>query len=162
MNTRRVWLALALAATLAAVWWPLPEDEGATVVPAREVARAGARESSTGTPTVVATPESGARLAAMQADLFPQQTWQPPPPPPKPYVPPPPPPPQAPPLPFRHLGHWDENGQQTLLLVQGEQPVAVRPGQTLPGGWRVDTISEHAVVFTYLPLGLQTTLGITR
>lgn len=161
MNARLRWLVLALVATLAAVWWPLPENDDVTVVAARTAARVAPAAAPADRPPASGAAATGARLTAMQADLFPQQTWRPSPPPPKPYVPPPPPPPQAPPLPFRHLGHWAENGQRTLLLVQGDQPLAVRPGQTLPGGWRVDTISEHAVVFTYLPLGLQTTLGIT-
>jgi hypothetical protein len=97
----------------------------------------------------------------MQSNLFPSQTWVPPPPPPKPYVPPPPPPPKPPPLPFKYLGRWVEGGQMTLFLVQGEQPIAVQAGQVLPGNWRVDEISDRLVVFTYLPLEMQSTLGIT-
>jgi len=45
--------------------------------------------------------------------------------------------------------------------VQGEQPIAVQAGQVLPGNWRVDEISDRLVVFTYLPLEMQSTLGIT-
>lgn len=160
MNARQRWMVLALAATLAAVWWTQPQNEPDIVSP-REAPRTAARSASVQAKAPARAAEPGARLAPMVADLFPQQTWRPPPQPPKPYVPPPPPPPQAPPLPFKYLGHWEENGRKSLLLVQGEQPVPIQPGQTLPGGWRVDSISEHAVVFTYLPLDLQTTLGIT-
>jgi hypothetical protein len=101
------------------------------------------------------------RLARMQANLFPSQTWVPPPPPPKPHVPPPPPPPKPPPLPFKYLGRWVDGGQLTLFLVQGEQPIPIQPGQVLPGNWRVDEITETRVVFTYLPLDMQSILGIT-
>lgn len=160
MNARHRWLAAALLATLAATLWPQPEDD--SVVPARKSPRVG--QPAPAHPAAAApapAPAPGERLVAMQGNLFPQQTWQPPPPSPKPYIPPPPPPPQAPPLPFKYLGHWEEGGRKTLLLMQGEQPIPVEPGQTLAGSWRVDTISEHAVVFTYVPLDLQTTLGIT-
>jgi hypothetical protein len=160
MNARHRWLAAALVATVIAALWPQPEDDA--IVPARPAPPAAhpAPAAPASTPAVPA-PAQRERLIAMQGNLFPQQTWQPPPPPPKPHTPPPPPPPQAPPLPFKYLGHWEEGGRKTLLLVQGEQPIPVQPGQTLAGGWRVDTISEHAVVFTYVPLDLQTTLGIT-
>jgi hypothetical protein len=95
----------------------------------------------------------------MQADLFPRQTWVPPPPP---YTPPPPPPPAPPPLPFKYLGRWVEGGQLTVFLVQGGQPIPVAAaGQVLPGNWRVDEITARSVVFTYLPLDMQSTLGIT-
>ncbi|MDQ1303628.1 MAG: hypothetical protein QG595_1611, partial [Pseudomonadota bacterium] len=52
-------------------------------------------------------------------------------------------------------------GQLTVFLVQGEQPVPIKTGQVLPGNWRVDKITEGTVVFTYLPLDMQSTLGIT-
>jgi len=45
--------------------------------------------------------------------------------------------------------------------VQGEQPIAIQAGQILPGNWRVDEVSDRRVVFTYLPLDMQSTLGIT-
>jgi len=107
----------------------------------------------TGAPAV-----SAERLPRMQADLFPRQTWVPPPPP---YTPPPPPPPASPPLPFKYLGRWVDDGRLTVFLVQGDKPIPVEPGQVLPGNWRVDEITVRSVVFTYLPLDMQSTLGIT-
>jgi len=164
MNTRQRWLALALIVTMVAAFWPGREDSDEVVETVRRAdkqappATAAAKSETTAPQAAPATRE---RLARMQANLFPSQTWVPPPPPPKPYVPPPPPPPKPPPLPFKYLGRWVEDGQQTLFLVQGEQPIPVELGQVLPGNWRVDEITERTVVFTYLPLDMQSILGIT-
>jgi len=163
MKPRQRWLALALIATLVAAFWPGREDTGEVVETVRRVDRSvqtdiPAVAAKTGPHAASATHE---RLARMQANLFPRQTWVPPPPPPKPYVPPPPPPPKPPPLPFKYLGRWVDGGEQTLLLVQGEQPIPVKLGQVLYGSWRLDEITERSVVFTYLPLDMQSILGIT-
>jgi hypothetical protein len=163
MNTRQRWLALALIVTLAVSFWPGREDSDEVVETVQRVGKS--------VPAVVPTrgdkasqqaaPATRERLARMQANLFPSQTWVPPPPKPKPYVPPPPPPPKPPPLPFKYLGRWVDAGQQTLFLVQGEEPIPVQLGQVLSGSWRVDEITERTVVFTYLPLDMQSILGIT-
>jgi hypothetical protein len=164
MNTRQRWLALALVVTLIAAFWPGSEDSVEVV----ETVRRAEDPARTVAPVVVdaavptrPAPAPRERLIGMQANLFPTQTWVPPPPPPKPYIPPPPPPPKPPPLPFKFLGRWVENGQQTLYLVQGEEPIPIRPGQVLASRWRVDEITDRTVVFTYLPLDMQSILGIT-
>jgi len=164
MNTRQRWLALALIVTMVAAFWPGREDSDEVVETVRRAdkqAPAATAVAKSGASAPQAAPATRERLARMQANLFPSQTWVPPPPPPKPYVPPPPPPPKPPPLPFKYLGRWVEDGQQTLFLVQGEQPIPVELGQVLPGNWRVDEITERTVVFTYLPLDMQSILGIT-
>ncbi len=164
MTARRRWLALALVATLVAAFWPGREDSVEVVETVRRsdsqttpvIARAAVEQGAS-----PAASAAGERLARMQANLFPSQTWVPPPPPPKPYVPPPPPPPKPPPLPFKYLGRWVDAGQQTLFLEQGEQAIPIQPGQVLSGTWRVDAITERTVVFTYLPLDMQSILEIT-
>jgi len=164
MTTRHRWLALALIATLVAAFWPGREDSGEVVETVRRVtqqAKPIAAPAAVERSASQTAPAARERLARMQADLFPTQTWVPPPPPPKPYVPPPPPPPKPPPLPFKYLGRWVDAGQQTLFLVQGEQPIPIQLGQVLSGNWRVDEITERTVVFTYLPLDMQSILGIT-
>lgn len=159
MSARQRWLAVALVATLAAVFWPLGEPPVDVVEPVVRGERAPRAEAPA---TVQASaPAAAVRLAAMQADLFPPRTWVPPPPPPRPYVAPPPPPPSPPPLPFKYLGRWVDDGKLTVFLVQGEQPLPVQPGQVLAGTWRVDAITARQVSFTYLPLDMQSTLGIT-
>lgn len=163
MNTRQRWLALALLATLVAAFWPGDEhtDDVVEAVRSGNGALTAGGSDTKGIVSTPSDPQQGQRLAKMQADLFPKQTWVPPPPKPKPYVAPPPPPPQPPPLPFRYLGRWVDGGKETLFLVQGEQPVPIQTGQELPGGWRVDEITNRTVVFTYLPLNMQSILGIT-
>ena len=168
MNTRQRWLALALIVTLVAAFWPGSEDSVEVVETVRRVDRQAAPATvpatvpaKPGTSTPQAAPVARERLAKMQANLFPRQTWVPPPPPPKPSIPPPPPPPKPPPLPFKYMGRWVEGGQLTVLLLQGEQPIPIQAGQVLQGNWRVDEVSDRQVVFTYLPLDMQSALGIT-
>lgn len=159
MNRRQRWLVLALIATVTVAFWPDRKNGGEVV----EAARQADKSTHTAAPAAGGDSEKVApvvreRLASMQANIFPKQTWAPP---PKPYIPPPPPPPQPPPLPFKYLGRWTDAGKQTLFLVQGDLPIPVEPGQVLSGGWRVDEITEKTVVFTYLPLNMQSILGIT-
>lgn len=166
MNTRRIVLAVALAATLAAVFWPQREEapERAMAEPVRRAAPAAAPERQA-VPKPEAVPAGpGHELAAprlspeMTADLFPSQTWAPPPPPPP--RPPPPPPPEPPPLPFKYLGRWNEAGGEVLFVSHGNRVLGIRGGDELPGGWQVAEVGQRGVVFNYKPLNIQRTLGI--
>lgn len=161
MNTRQRWLAAALVAALVATFWPAgeePVEVAARKRPPRALPAVVPDRIASDASTRPAASASAERLPRMQANLFPRQTWVPP---PKPYIPPPPPPPKPPPLPFKYLGRWVDGGRLTVFLVQGEQPVPIEPGQVLSGSWRVDEITARSVVFTYLPLDMQSTLGIT-
>lgn len=168
MNARRIVLAAALAATLAAVFWPSEETQDVATVEAvrRTAAPAAAREQAVASAMQAAPVAGGAgrELAAprftpeMAADLFPSQTWAPPPPPPVKL--PPPPPPAPPPLPFKYLGRWIEADGEVVFLAHGNGVLRARGGEVLPGGWRVDEIAKTRVVFTYQPLDMQKTLGI--
>lgn len=165
MNTRQKWLALALLATLAAVFWPQGRESGDNVVEAvKRPAGVQGQEPADGSRQATGEKplDAGARLVEMQADLFPSQTWAPAPPPVRAYKPPPPPPPKPPPLPFAYLGRWMDGEVDTVFVRLGEQPLPLKVGQVLNGSWRVDEISRSAVVFTYLPLNMQSTLGITQ
>lgn len=170
MNARRIVLAAALAITLAAVFWP-PEatQEVATVEAVRRTASAVPADvkeqaAASAAQTVHVAADAGREPAAprftpeMAGDLFPVQTWVPPPPPPP--KPPPPPPPEPPPLPFKYLGRWTEAGVEVLFLSHGNRMLRISNGDELPGGWKVDEIARNRVVFTYLPLNMQKTLGI--
>lgn len=153
---RRSILYVALAAVAAWSAWlavnePATEAEDDAVelakpaAPARPLAPPAALPASAG--------EGAPRLALARADLFPEQTWYvPPPPPPPPPPAPPPPPPQAPALPFRYMGHWQEGGQTTWYLARGTTPLSVRAGQVLDGVWRLEPVSGELLNFTYLPL----------
>lgn len=169
MTPRHAFLALALAGTLAAVFWPMEEPN--------DVVEAMARPAQGPTPTrqapvpgaaAVATPREAVRLgtplrfavADDAVNLFPAQNFRPPPKPAAPVTPPPPPPPMAPPLPFRYVGSWHENGRETVFLEQGEQVITTQAGATLPGGWRLDEVGPEGLTFTYVTLNQQKTLRI--
>lgn len=69
-------------------------------------------------------------------------------------------PPQAPPLPFRVLGRYDEAGQVVVFLQHQEQNLAVRPGDTLLNGYKVESITGSTLTLRYLPLNQVQTLEV--
>lgn len=160
MNARRIILALALAASLAAAFWPVAEEDAdmeAQVV--GPVARSERPRSTTAT---APRREDGARLGIMTADLFPSQTWRAPPSPPPPPItvtPPPPAPPRAPPLPFQYLGRWQEGGKDVYFLEQGSRLVEAQVGDSLTG-WHFDQATETGLTFTWTALNQQQILRV--
>lgn len=167
MNPRAAMLVLALALTLVAVWWAtrLPEDTTALVEAAPRAAKPPAAAVDEGVPATPATaaadpaghrPGPEARFPLRGADLFAATSFRPP---PAPVIVPPPPPPQAPALPFRYLGRWQEDGVDIVFLEERERTHLARRGDRL-GQWRVDAIGEQAITLTYLPLEQQRTLRL--
>lgn len=167
MTPRHILLALALAGTVAAVFWPMEEPNDvveplarptrpSTSIPTEAPAGPGSGQAPTGD----VRPPAPLRFAAGNAaDLFPAQSFRPPPKPlPAPPPPPPPPPPTAPPLPFKYLGSWSENGRESVFLERGELVLTTEAGATLPGGWRLDEIKPEGLTFTYVSLNQQRTL----
>lgn len=75
-------------------------------------------------------------------------------------APPPPPPPQAPPLPFTFMGRLSEARDTTVFLTQGERNLVVKPGDTIDNVYKLEEVSENAVVLTYLPMNQRQTLVI--
>jgi len=71
---------------------------------------------------------------------------------------PPPPPPQAPPLPFSYVGRLVEESDTTVFLASGERNLIVKPGEVIDNTYKVEEVSERAVVLTYLPLSQRQTL----
>ena len=90
-------------------------------------------------------------------DLFKAQSWYVPPPPPKPG---PPPPPAPPPLPFIYMGKLLDEGKLTVFITNQDRNYAVKAGDTIEGSYRVDSVENQRVLFTYLPLNMQQTLVI--
>jgi hypothetical protein len=74
--------------------------------------------------------------------------------------PPVPPKPEPPALPFRYVGKFTEGGTVRLLLSKGDSDYNIAGGETLDNLYRIDSLSEEAVVFTYLPLAVQQTLTL--
>ena len=169
-------LITALVATLAAVQWASELDnastQGSTVVDpvAREHTVEGARAPT----TQQANGELNlARLQRSRAlepvgDLFVPQDFRPPPPPPPKrsapvpaVLPQPAPPPQAPPLPFHYIGKLVEEGSgASVFLALGDRNLVLKPGDVVDDKYRVEEVTEHAVVLTYLPLSLRQTIPI--
>ncbi len=157
-RTRWTLLGLALAATLAAVAWvgDNTQPEIVTVAPAKSAPRDAFAPA---TRPALALDKLNRRAPATEAtnNAFPGQSWYVPPPPPKPV---PPPPPAPPPLPFTYMGKLLEDGKLTVFLARDDKNYAIKPGDTLDGSYRVDSVDAQRVVFTYLPLNMQQTLVI--
>jgi hypothetical protein len=154
MKPRQFLLALALAASLAAAFWPRPQEEVVGAV-AKQDRRVDKRSASTN-----ARPNTGEapQLGIMRGNLFPAQTWQPPP-PARRMATLPPPPPVAPPLPFQYLGRWQEGGKDVLFLAQGNRVLHARVGDSL-SGWHFDRAGDADLTFTWTALNMQQTLRI--
>jgi hypothetical protein len=67
--------------------------------------------------------------------------------------------PTAPPLPFKYLGRMVDGEKLEIFLEQGQEFIAVEPGQRV-GDYRVDKVTEEQIVFTYLPLKTKQTLAL--
>jgi hypothetical protein len=70
------------------------------------------------------------------------------------------PPPQAPPLPFIFMGRLSEARDTTVFLTMGDRNLIVKPGDTIDNTYKVEEVSDTAVVLTYLPMNLRQTLPI--
>ena len=67
--------------------------------------------------------------------------------------------PAAPPLPFQYVGKWSRGDKTEVLVISGEELIAIDPGQKL-GDYRVDQIGESSINFTYLPLKMKQSLEL--
>jgi hypothetical protein len=138
-------LGAALLLTLLAVWYSArtaPPEAPAT--PARLAQPAAA----------AAAPPASERLDWSDVDVFATHDWQPPAavaldatqvaaPPRKP---------QAPPLPYRYIGRWEENDELTVFVSRDNQPTSIHARQLLDKDWLVDGITPTRVTFIYIPL----------
>jgi hypothetical protein len=58
---------------------------------------------------------------------------------------------EAPPLPFRYIGRMQDGGKLAVFLANGEESFIASAGQKI-GEYRVDSISDDEIRFTYLPM----------
>jgi len=70
-------------------------------------------------------------------------------------------PPSAPPLPFRYFGKWIEGNRTFVFLWNDAEGYSASVGDTIAGSYRVESVTDTAVDFVYLPLGSRQTLPIT-
>jgi hypothetical protein len=72
--------------------------------------------------------------------------------------PPPPPPPMAPPLPLQYLGRMLDGSVAQLFVSHNGDNLALKPGDTVAGSYRLDSIQTNRAVFTYMPLNQTQTM----
>src|SRR6267378_347457 len=98
----------------------------------------------------LALPERS-QLGELRTPLFSSRSWQPPAPniSTAPHVPPAP---TAPPMPYRYAGKLVQGGRQSVLLSKGDRVFPINEGETLDGGYRVESMGETQVTLMYLPL----------
>ncbi len=79
-----------------------------------------------------------------------------------PPLPPPPPPPAPPPhLPYRYLGGLNENGQAaSVYLGLGDKLIQAKAGDTLEGGYRLESIAARELTFLNLQHNLTLRLRV--
>ena len=115
-------------------------------------------------PAPVSTPEP---VTSAVIDLFPAQTWTPPPPP----TPVDNSPPKPPPLPFTVAAQWRYENQSKIVVLRGNNtqytlcnrcsvPGRIVPGKMLDAHYRLDKLTDTAVVLTYMPLKHASTLRL--
>jgi hypothetical protein len=66
--------------------------------------------------------------------------------------------PQPPPMPFRVLGRYVEDGEAVIFLQHGEQNVLARVGDLVGEHYKVEEIQQGALILTYVPLGVKQVL----
>ena len=154
-----LYLRVLLLLTLVGCGWlfwqdtpenPVPQPSAAVVKPAEPA------------PAPTPVPQPGAVI-----DLFPAQSW----------IPPPPPaavdnaPPKPPPLPFTVSAQWRYEHQGKIVVLRGNGtqytlcnrcavPGRIVPGTMLDAHYRLDKLTDTAVVLTYLPLKHVSTLRL--
>jgi len=70
------------------------------------------------------------------------------------------PPPQAPPLPFRFLGRYDDAGKTAVFLQHFEHNLVARVGDTLAEQYKVESLEGSTLTLRYLPLNQIQTLEV--
>ncbi len=70
------------------------------------------------------------------------------------------PPPAAPPLPFRYLGRIIDGERTSVFVSRGDEPYIVESGLRIDPLYQVGEVTETAVTFVYLPLGIRQTLPV--
>ena len=154
-----LYLRLLLLLTLIGCGWLFWQDtqDSPASAPVTVVANPAA-------PTPAAAPEP---VTSAVIDLFPAQTWMPPPPP----TPVDNSPPKPPPLPFTVAAQWRYENQAKIVVLRGNGsqytlcnrcsvPGHIVPGKMLDAHYRLDKLTDTAVVLTYMPLKHVSTLRL--
>ena len=68
--------------------------------------------------------------------------------------------PQVPPLPFKLLGRYQEDGQDLVFLQFNEQNLVVRVGDTIADHYKVQSLNGPLLTLLYTPLNQQQTMDV--
>lgn len=155
---KRQWfLGGTLAITLGAVAWVSQFESGDAAADIASAPRISGRHNSTATTDEQAPrPAQQLRYSDSVKDIF--------------ATPLPPAPaepiaaeimaPAAPPLPFTYMGRVVENGSEMIFLASAQHNYMAHIGDVLENNYRIDSIGNGQVLFTYLPLMMVQTLEI--
>ena len=58
----------------------------------------------------------------------------------------------APPLPFTYVGWVSQDGKTDVYVQRGEELISIAEGEKIEPDYRVDSITEESIRFTYLPM----------
>lgn len=58
----------------------------------------------------------------------------------------------APPLPFTYIGWVSQDGKTEVYVQRGEELISIAAGQKIEPDYRVDSITDSSIGFTYLPM----------
>jgi hypothetical protein len=68
--------------------------------------------------------------------------------------------PAPPPMPYRVAGQVVQGDAAQVVLAKGDAVLIVREGESLDGGYRVESIGPQSVTLVYLPLGVRESLPV--
>jgi hypothetical protein len=68
--------------------------------------------------------------------------------------------PVPPAMPYRVAGKLTHDGVSKVVLVKGDRVLTVQQGDTLEGGYRVDTVGGDEITLVYEPLGTRERLAL--
>src|SRR4051812_16262416 len=58
----------------------------------------------------------------------------------------------APPLPFTYVGWVSQDGKTEVYVLRGEELISIAAGEKIEPDYRVDSITDSKIRFTYLPM----------
>lgn len=163
---RKLLLSSSLALTLIATGWVSrfeTSDAAVSLEPATQkaapVRKPDLRDTEQYTnPTAETMPNTVTRYSDTVRDIFAAPVI---------HRPAPPPPaaeqivtPTAPPLPFTYMGRMQDDGVDTVFLATPQNNYMVHSGDVVNDQYRIDSIGNGQVIFTYLPLTITQTLAI--
>lgn len=159
-----LYLRVLLGLTVLGCAWLFWQD---STPPPQETPAPNTRPTPAPAPDDSPPPASDSAQALARVDIFPSQTWMPPPPAAAPVSQAP----RAPPFPFTVSAQWRYQNQAKIVVLQGQGtrytlcrrcavPGHIEPGGKLDAHYRLEKLSDSAVVIQYLPLGQVTTLRL--